>query len=394
MAQNQITIIGAGIPGLTAALILADIGCVVNVVEHRALPTPSDIKPTTRTAAIMQGSLEVIVRTGVWDSFRSKATALENLTVIDDSRFPRGIDSMVKQTFASSEIGQDVFGYNVPLLDLTVALAERAKAHKGITIHENEAVTKDYALVTQADLVIGADGRNSAVRTWSGINATQKRYDQSAITCVISHTLPHGNTSTEFHRSGGPCTFVPHGVNQSAVVWVENHDDAEKFTHLPKQALIAALQERSRGVLGQIDLVVEPEMCPLMTLKADRLIAPKTLLMAEAAHVVSPIGAQGLNLSLRDVGAVIDMVENAMRLGQDIGSTTMLGQYERARRKDIMTRTFGIDRFHQLVANDNPLIAGLRRLGLKMVGLPSPIRGFMMEHGLSPQDRKVSRDNV
>lgn len=383
MTQNKITIIGAGIPGVTAALLLADLGCDVTIVEQRRLPTSADIKPTTRTAAIWNGSLEVLKGTGVWDEFKPRATALNGLSIIDDSAFPRGGNSMVRQDFKAREIGQETFGYNVPLLDLTVALADHAKSHKGIKIIEGETVTKNHDLITGADLVIGSDGRNSSVREWCGIQVSQKKYDQSAMTCVISHTKSHENTSTEFHRSGGPCTFVPHGENQSAIVWAENHADADAFMRLPKDAFIHAIQERSRGLLGTVDLVVEPDMCPLMTLRADRLTAPRTLLIAEAAHVLSPIGAQGLNLSLRDVGAVLDMVRNALTLGQDIGGDTALADYERDRRGDMGLRTRGIDGFHTLVANDNPFLARLRRLGLKAVGLPTPLRSMVMEKGLN-----------
>jgi 2-octaprenyl-6-methoxyphenol hydroxylase len=382
MQKSKVSIVGAGIPGLTLALILADHDIDVTVIDKHTLPETKNIKPTARTTALMQGSLEILERVGAWPEFKPQCTPLSTLSIIDDSEYPRGLDNMIRQDFHSHELGLDEFGYNVPLIPMTALLADRARAHDNITILENTNIDEKHEVITQTDLVVGADGRNSAVRTWSGIEATRKEYGQSAITCVISHTQPHDNASTEFHRSGGPCTFVPYGDNKSAVVWVEKTADADAFLKLPRDAFIQALQDRSRDILGQIDLKVEPESWPLMTLKAKRLIAPKTALIAEAAHVLSPIGAQGLNLSLRDVGALVDCVLNA----DHVGDIQMLKAYARNRRRDMAPRHFGINMLNQMVANDNLIIRGLRRLGLRAMAHVGPIRKILMEQGLAPKN--------
>jgi 2-octaprenyl-6-methoxyphenol hydroxylase len=202
---------------------------------------------------------------------------------------------------------------------------------------------------------------------------------------MISHTQSHDDTSIEFHRSGGPCTFVPCGDNQSAIVWVEKSDDVDAFLKLPKKSFIQALQDRSRGTLGQIDLMIEPESWPLMTLKANRLVAPKIALMAEAAHVLSPIGAQGLNLSLRDVNDLADVIINAVHNGDDVGSLTVLKIYEKKRMADMIPRLYGVDWLNQFVANDNKFIASLRRLGLRTIKHGGRLRRFVMKQGLAPK---------
>ena len=383
MGKSQITIVGAGIPGLSLALILAKSNFAVTIIDKYKLPVAGGVKPSARTSALMQGSLEILSRTGIWPDFQNQCTALETLSIIDDSVYPRGAGDMIREDFKALELDLTEFGYNVPLIDLTSALAELARKHGDITIMDGVEIDQNHNAITDADLVVGADGRNSIVRKWSNINTTVKKYDQTAITCVISHTLTHNNTSIEFHRSGGPCTFVPHGEGQSAVVWVEKTKDVTAFLKLSRDEFIRALQDRTRGLLGQIDLVVEPESWPLMTLKANQLTAPKTVLIAEAAHVLSPIGAQGLNLSLRDVGALADILINAHDLGCDIGNQSILKSYERNRRRDVVPRHFGVDMLNQMVANDNVFVRGLRRFGLHAIRHIKPIRKILMEHGLS-----------
>jgi len=381
MHRNKITIVGAGIPGLSLALILAKADFDVTIIDKYKLPKMSDVKPSARTTALMQGSLKILERTGVWPEFKPQCTRLAQLSIIDDSAYPRGAGDMVREDFKAGELGLEEFGYNVPLIPMTASLADLARANENITIIEDVDIDQNHDAIRHADLVVGANGRNSVVRTWSGIDADIKKYDQTAITCVISHSQSHDNTSMEFHRSGGPCTFVPHGEGQSAVVWVEKTSDAAAFLKLPRDGFVQALQDRTRGLLGKIDLVVEPESWPLMTLKANKLTAPKTVLIAEAAHVLSPIGAQGLNLSLRDVGALADILINA----HDIADASVLKSYERNRRRDMAPRHFGVDMLNQMVANDNVVVRGLRRLGLRAIRHIKPVRKILMEQGLSPK---------
>lgn len=383
MQKSKVTIVGAGIPGLTLALILAKADFAVTLIDKFKLPDSKNLKPSARTTALMQGSLEILERAGVWPEFQNQCARLATLSIIDDSAYPRGAGDMIREDFKAGELGLNEFGYNVPLIPMTSALVDKARANDKITILDGIEIDKTHDAITNADLVVGADGRNSIVRTWTSIEAIQKKYDQTAITCVISHSQSHEDISTEFHRSGGPCTFVPFGDNQSAVVWVEKTADADAFLKLPRDGFINALQDRTLGLLGKIGLVVDPESWPLMTLKAKNLVAPKTALIAEAAHVLSPIGAQGLNLSLRDVGALADIVINARDAGRNIGDMAVLKSYERNRRRDMAPRHFGVDVFNQLIANDNILIRGARRLGLRAIRHVKPLRKILMEQGLS-----------
>lgn len=383
MHKSKVTIVGAGMPGLSLALILAKNNCDITLIDKFKLPQSCDGKPSARTTALMHGSLKILEDAGIWPDLKNQCTALSTLSIIDDSAYPRGAGDMIREDFKSSELGLEEFGYNVPLISATALLADAARSQTNITILEGIEINQNHDSIINADLVVGADGRNSIVREWSGIKAMRKQYDQTAITCVISHSQSHHNTSTEFHRSGGPCTFVPYGDNQSAVVWVEKTANADGFLKLPRDGFITALQERTRGILGQIDMVVDPESWPLMTLKANRLTATKTVLIAEAAHVLSPIGAQGLNLSLRDVGALADVIVKARKNGRALSDESVLKSYESKRRRDIAPRHFGVDMLNNLVANENSAIRGLRRFGLRAIRHIKPIRKILMEQGLA-----------
>lgn len=398
MHKRKLSIIGGGVAGLTLAVILAHRGVPVTVIERHAWPEPSQIKPTARTTALMMGSINVLKRAGnLWQGeLVDRSAPLNGLSMWDDSLFPRGGDNIVKQDFKPFEIGEDIFGYNVPLGLLTACLAAEAKRHKNITLmlqtsvhdivfHDTHAdIISDGGDVIQTELVIGADGRKSFVRDKAGITAQITEYGQKAITCLINHTQPHHGVSVEFHRTGGPFTLVPLLGNTSAIVWVEKNDDADAFMALPKQAFTDAIQARSRDILGRITLAQEPESWPLIYMKADRLYAKRAVVIAEAAHVLSPIGAQGLNLSLRDVDTLADTIINAMQTGQDVGSETILADYARKRQKDMTLRTFSVDALNRSVANDNPVIRRVRRLGLRSLSYIGPLRGMMMQEGLVP----------
>jgi 2-octaprenyl-6-methoxyphenol hydroxylase len=173
--------------------------------------------------------------------------------------------------------------------------------------------------------------------------------------------------------------------NTSSVVWIEPSERADKFMRLKKDEFTQALQEQAHNMLGAILLESNPECWPLRTLKAKRLTAPRAVLMAEAAHVLSPITAQGLNLSLRDVAALAETIVDAARAGLDIGSTSVLNTYENRRRVDINTRVFGVDGMNKIVSTNRDALKGLRRAGLKTLDSITPLKKIAMRIGLAPE---------
>ena len=392
--NNDITIIGGGIAGLTLAILLGQIEIDVHLVEPRPPGPLKGTRPTSRTIALMESSLNIIKAANIWDQIEQYANPLQAMRIIDDSK-PGA--TIIDKEFPAQEIDMEQFGFNIPNAILRAALYETAQNTPNITLHtadslsnyetskQNTQITLESGTKITSKLIIGADGRNSLVRKTAGIKEQNKIYDQSAITCLINHSQSHNNTATEFHRPSGPLAFVPLPGNQCSVVWVEKTEQAKTLTALKKNEFIQALQDRSNNILGGITLEDGPECWPLSSIKAKSLTAERTALIAEAAHVMSPITAQGLNLSLRDVAALAETIADAIRLGLDPGTQTILNKYGRRRRIDVNTRVFGVDGMNQIVSNNTGTIKSLRRQGLKTATALPPLKRFAMQTGLAPQ---------
>jgi len=341
----------------------------------------------------MNSSLNILRSAGVWPELQAHSNPLSMMQIIDISR-PNV--APVSAPFESSDIGEDQYGFNIPNNALRAALFAAAQDEENITFYLGQALTGyeirgnavhvliDDEVEISGRVLVGADGRSSKVREIAGIAFETKQYEQSAITCVINHSNAHNDTSTEFHRPHGPLAVVPLPGNQSSVVWVNETDRAQEIIKLKKQDFEQALQDEIQDILGGITLEVNPASWPLSSIQAKSLTAERVALVAEAAHVMSPITAQGLNLSLRDVAALAEGIVDAARVGQDIGTNSVLDAYAKRRRIDIETRSFGVDQMMGIVSNDIEAIKGLRHAGLKALGRVPPLKRFAMRVGLAP----------
>lgn len=390
--QTDILIIGGGIAGLTLASLLADLGIDICLVEPFPPKAFKDTAPTGRTVALMQSSLNILKPTGAWEHMQAFANPLETMRIIDVSVQNK---APLESAFSAHEIGYDCYGYNIPNAPLRAALYEIVQKKKSVTIinapfedykdHGGHIIATLGGADIKARLIVGADGRNSPVRGAAGIEVKRNDYDQAAMTCVVNHSKSHNNISTEFHRPAGPLAFVPLPGNQSSVVWVESKSRADEILKLKKQDFTEKLESLSHNILGGLTLEIGPECWPLSSITAQDLTAPRCALVAEAAHVMSPITAQGLNLSLRDIAALAETIADALRLGLDPGSKSILDQYAKRRRLDIGTRTAGVDRMNRIVSNDIDAVKDLRRAGLKTLERIPPLKRFAMRQGLAPQ---------
>ena len=396
--KTKVLIIGGGIAGLTLSCLLGAAQVPNIVVEPHQIDTPPPPALNGRTAALMGASTHILQAAGVWDRLQPKTAPLETMRIIDDSD-PN--QPAVQIDFAANDIGEANFGRNIPNHMLHLALLEQIKSYPTSTLLSGSKLqelqttptllnaTLDNNKTIQADLCVGADGRNSKVRELVQIKVKQTDYDQQAITCLISHSKPHNNTSTEHHRSGGPFTMVPmpddaKGTHYSSIVWVEKTEDANRFIKLDKQQFEQALQQRTRHALGQVALASSPESWPLKSLIAQNLTAPRIALIAEAAHVMSPIGAQGLNLSLRDVACLCETIIDGLRVGEDIGSAPLLKRYVQNRKADMTTRFYGVDQYNKIVSNNIGFLRDIRRTGLKSLQSIPAFKQIVMNQGLNP----------
>lgn len=389
--RADVIISGGGLAGLALALLLGGAGVRVALIEPHPPAPVAQTKVTGRTVALMQSSLAVLRAAGMGDFCAAYGTKMEVMRIIDDSMAG---EKIIRSEFDSFDLGLPYFSMNLPNGMLRAAMYEKAKAAQNITVFQSaladyKAEAKVIARLEDgtriaAPLIIGADGRNSKVREIAGIKASKKDYGQSAITCVINHSCAHNNSSTEFHRSGGPFALVPMQGNQSSVVWVERTQRAQEFMSLPRDAFEQAIAERTNHILGAVTLETTPECWPLCTIKTTSMTAQRVALIAEAAHVMSPITAQGLNLSLRDVAALAENIMDAMRLGMDLGSKETLRAYEKRRSWDVRTRVLGVNGMNQIVSTERNALKDLRRMGLKIVDGNSILKMIAMQHGLAP----------
>jgi 2-octaprenyl-6-methoxyphenol hydroxylase len=235
----------------------------------------------------------------------------------------------------------------------------------------------------RARLVIAADGRASPVREALGIGVRTMRYGQKALAFAVTHPMPHHNVSTEVHRSGGPFTLVPlpdrDGQPASAVVWMEAGPEIARLTALPVAAFQDEMSTRSAQVLGPLTLASRLTTWPIISQIADRMSGERTALLAEAAHVLPPIGAQGLNMSLADLATLLDL---AMANRGDLGSRHMLDAYHQKRHREVQARVMGIDLLNRASMAGSPALRDLRAKALDALYSAAPVRKALMRTGL------------
>lgn len=390
--DTDIFISGGGLAGLSAAAAFAATGARVVLADpappvHSAEADGSDLRST----AYLQPARDLFERSGLWSVLAPHATPLDSLRVIDTQGTPPEIRT--DRTFNASDLGDQPFGWNVPnwLARKTLVdhLGDRVDLRLGtgfarILTRDREAlVTLTSGDVIRCKLAVAADGRASPLRDAVGIDTRITRYAQKALAFAVTHDLPHGNVSTEVYASGGAFTLVPlpdHGGQPaSAVVWMEEGPKALELAKLSPDALAAAATERSAGVLGRLALATPVRLWPIVTQEATALTARRTALIAEAAHVLPPIGAQGLNTSLQDVAALADLVAADP---SGLGSSAMLADYAGSRGRDIHARARAIDIFNRLCRADAPLARSLRSAGLSAVHDIAPLRMSVMKAGL------------
>jgi 2-octaprenyl-6-methoxyphenol hydroxylase len=300
--------------------------------------------------------------------------------------------------FSAEEIGLEAFGYNIENHALIKALDERAAALTGLTRFDDEAetVTSGDDAVTirtaggralSAPLVVGADGRHSMCREAVGIEVRRRDLKQSALTFNIAHSRPHNNVSTEFHTTHGPCVFVPLPGDRCSVVWVAAPKEAERLAALGDDDLSEAAEKQSHSILGRVRVEAGRHVFPLAIESPTQFARRRVALVGEAAHVIPPIGAQGLNMGLRDAADIADLVQKAIASGDDPGARELLRRYDWGRRPDVLSRSFVIDIANRSLLSDLLPMQSLRAAGLHLMGSVGPLRRFAMREGLSPSWR-------
>lgn len=381
--ETPIVVAGTGPAGLIAALALARQGWKV------ALVGPPTGDKDQRTTALMAPALEVLDGLGVLDAIRPAAAPLAAMRIIDATS--RLIRSPVV-TFRASEIGESYFGLNIPNRDLNAALEAAARAEANIAWTDSlvsgwktgsEQVTALLADggAVEAQLAVAADGRLSPARTAAGIAVRQRRLPQSAIVVSFAHSRPHGSTSTEFHTETGPFTQVPLKGDRSSLVWVVQPAQAARLEEMDDAALSRRIEDQMQSMLGRVTLEGGRQVYPLSTSTPERFARDRFVLAGEAAHVFPPIGAQGLNLGIRDVADLAALLAGDV---DDPGAPAVLAAYEKKRRPDILARAAAVNLLNRSLLSDLLPAQAARGAGLGLLGGVSPLRAFFMREGLRP----------
>ena len=388
----DIFISGGGIAGLIATCAFAAKGFSVMCVDpNQPVTTSANPKADRRSTAFLQPARQTLESAGMWSRLARHGEALQIMRLADAGGNQNEIRYVAD--FNANDVSDLPFGWNFPNwllrreLLAQIQTLTRATFRQGIgtkrllTRNAQALVTLTDDAVVSANLIIAADGRDSPIREMVGIGAKTWRYGQKGIVFTASHETPHENISTEIHRTGGPFTLVPlpdsERLPQSAVVWMEAGAEAARLMDLPDIEFANEATARSCGVVGSLTLTSRRAIWPIISQKADRLTAERTALIAEAAHVLPPIGAQGLNMSLLDIQTLINLSDF-----HELGSEQMLTAYDRARNKDVLVRLHGIDLLNRASLAADPNLRAIRLKGLQFLHSSITSRKLAMRAGL------------
>jgi len=388
----EVAVVGGGPSGLVAALALASSG------TETVLFAPPPPGPDRRTTALLDGSVRVLEALGVWSELVGHAAPLRRLRIVDATR---RLVRAPEVTFACGELGLDAFGHNIENEILRRVLREAAGKQAGVRIIDVgvEAVIPEVDGVAlragdreeRVALVAAADGRHSICRKAAGISMSRREFPQVALALNLRHSRPHQDISTEFHTESGPFTLVPLPGDRSSLVCVVTPDDADDLMARDDENLSREIERRAHSILGRMEVDGARGRFPLSVELARAFASQRITLVGEAGHLLPPIGAQGLNLGIRDAATVAELVADARRADEDIGGASLLGEFEARRREDVQSRALAVEAMNRSLLSDFLPIHALRGAGLSLFSRVGFLRRALMQQGLGPRDAVAPR---
>lgn len=386
----DIAIVGGGLNGPALALAAAQVGLRVIVLDATSHKPRKNAKFDGRAYALALASKRLLAAVGVWENVAQDAEPMLNIRVSDGHA---GVGaSPFFMDFDHAELEEGPMGYMVedrhlryalqaamqtsPLIEYRLAtrVTGQSTGPEGVTL----SLANNQKITTR--LLVGADGRQSGTAARAGITYTGWQYGQTALVCAVEHDRPHGGVAHQFFMPAGPMAVLPLSACRSTVVWSEKTDSATVIKTLDDAAFLDVLRPRFGDFLGDIALTGGRFSYPLGMMIAKNYIAPNVALIGDAAHGVHPIAGQGLNAGLRDVAALIQVLSEAKKRGEDFASQPVLARYQLWRRFDATALAVATDGFNRLFSNDNPILRLGRDLGMGMVNaLPKVRRGILRE---------------
>ncbi len=392
----DVIIVGAGMAGMTFALALVSGGLRPLLIDPQTFDAQLAPEFDGRSSAIAYSSFRLWKAIGVSDALVSKAQNIEQI-LVTDGRTPgaaNGSASPFFLRFDSAEIADrsdgEPLGYMIENRSIRAALAQ-AVIDAAIPVLASASVvsasvdgaaaevTLSNGRVLRAPLVVGAEGRHSIIRQAAKIATVGWDYAQSGVVATVGMAKPHEGVAHEYFLPSGPFAILPLTGNRASLVWTEKTDRAEVLRSARPEVFEAHLRRRFGDFLGEIEVLGPRFVYPLSLQLAEDMAAPRLVLMGDAAHGVHPIAGQGLNLGLKDAAALAEVLTDAIRLGEDIGSLVVLARYAAWRRFDNVMLAAATDVFVRLFSNDNPMVRFVRGAGMAVVNLIGPARKFFMQ---------------
>lgn len=397
----DIVIVGGGLNGPALGVALAQAGLRVTVVDARPAGARAEAGFDGRAYALALASKRLLSVIGVWPRLEAKVQPILQIKASDGVAGQGPAPFFL--TFDHAELEEGPMGFMAEDRHLYAAFLA-AMADSGVQLISGETVVSQEVTAggvvvelasgrrVSARVLVGCDGRTSGTAQRAGIGRTGWGYGQTALVTAIRHEKDHHGIAQQFFMPSGPLAILPlPGGHLSSIVWSETDAQAQALQALPDAEYLAALQPRFGDFLGEIALAGERFTYPLNLTLANSFVADRVALVGDAAHGVHPIAGQGLNLGLRDVGALAQVLIEAQRRGEDIGAADVLERYQRWRRFDSTALALGMDAVNRLFSNDNPVLRLGRDLGLGLVNaVPGLRRGFMRQAaGLSGEVPKL-----
>ncbi len=383
MENFDIAVVGGGLAGKIAAIALAHAGYNV------ALVGPKGERADGRTTALMAHSIAFMEKLGLWQRIAPHAAALSTMQIVD------GTDRLFRAPtvpFRAADIGHDAFGYNFPNAPALLALDEAIGETENITLFSEKVVNAEVTQqpvrlelsdgeIISAAIAVGADGRESPLRNAAGIGVKRWSYPQTAIVLNFKHEVPHGNASTEFHTPSGPFTQVPLPGMRSSLVWVLDPQDAVIFLQLSAREMAARIEARMQSMLGKVEVDGGVQAWPMAGMTANHFGKGPLVLVGEATHVFPPIGAQGLNLSLRDIMDICDLLGEKK---DDMNIPAIGDAFDRRRRPDVLSRTASVHMLNRSLLSSFLPTQFMRAAGMHVLDHVPPLRNMVMREGIAP----------
>ncbi|MPV70101.1 UbiH/UbiF family hydroxylase [Burkholderia sp. BE17] len=381
----DVAVVGGGLVGKTAALALTQSGYKTALLAQPATPRPADLAFDTRVYALSSSSQALLERLRVWQA-------------LDHSRLAPVYDMRVYGD-AHAELHFSAYQASVPqlawiaessLVETSLDAALRFQPNltwfdaraQGFDVRDDAAVlTLSSGQVLEADLIVGADGAHSWVRSQMGAKVERRDYRQTGVVANFKASLPHREAAYQWFHEGEIVALLPLPDGHVSLVWSAHTAHADELLALDPAQLAAEVERVSHGQVGTLECVTPATGFPLALQTVDKLIAPRVALVGDAAHLIHPLAGQGMNLGLRDAAALADAIAGKESF-RNLGDTVLLRRYERSRREDIRALMVATDGLQRLFAVPGPLAKAVRNAGMAFVGAQPLVKRWLVSAAL------------